>query len=545
MSGPERMEPKVGLPAPPWKGLRGGPVVVFRWANAPGWPVEYVSPNVQEMFGLAPEDLTTGKVPYASLVHPEELERVGHEVQEAVRLQLDHFEQAYFFVGAGGAIRHLYDYTVVLRNEAGEVTHFEGYVLDDTERQETQDALRNEEEDSRNLVSVAEVLAGDLTFSDLCFHALESLEQYSCLNRAVLFLQQGSEPYLVDVIAMVEPSSALRDRASMDLRSNPWNQAVFASSVPLVVPDISREPLCHGSELAEADIRSVIVIPMSLAGGRHAYIGLGNRATDLPVQDTPRLRRFLQRLGVLLATALDRVNSLIEREAMEEQLHHAHKMEAVGLLAGGVAHNFNNTLTVILGYTSMLLAEPNIDEATHSKLQAVFKAGESSAAAVRQLLEFSRKQKAHDPQAVDVGQVVESLEMMLRPLIGESLQLSVTTEPDLGAVFLEPGELEMILMNLAVNAKDAVKGQGHLQFRASSMVEAADGRKEYQVVLEVEDDGDGMPEEVRRRLFEPFLPRKRKAMALDLGLPRFTVWCNALAEVLKWKRSWARAHFFV
>lgn len=518
MRVPQRTEPKVELPSSPWKELRGGPVVVFRWGNAPGWPVEYVSPNVQALFGVTPEELISGKVSYASLVHPDDLERIGHEVQEAISLGLEHFEQAYYFVRTCGTIRHLYDYTVVLRNDAGEVTHFEGYVLDDSERQNAQDALREEEEDSRNLVAVAEVLAGDLTFSDLCFHALEVMKQYTSLNRAVLFLQQGSKSYLLDIVAMVQPSSALRNRSSWDLRSNPWNQAVWASSEPLVVPDISQEPLCHGSDLAEANMRSVIVIPMSITGGRHAYIGLGNRKDDLPVQDTPRLRRFLQRLGVLLATALDRVNTLMEREAMEEQLHHAHKMEAVGLLAGGVAHNFNNTLTVILGYTSMLLADNHFDEATRAKLQAVFKAGESSAAAVRQLLEFSRKQKSHDPQAVDVGQVVESLEMMLRPLIGESLQLSVTTESDLGTVFLEPGELEMILMNLAVNAKDAVKGSGHLQFRASTAVEVVDGRNECLVVLEVEDDGEGMPEDVRRRLFEPFFTTKDEGHGTGLGL---------------------------
>jgi PAS domain S-box-containing protein len=511
-------ESKVDLPSPPWKELRGGPVVVFRWANAPGWPVEYVSPNVQSMFGVTPEDLISGRVSYASLVHPDDLKRISHEVGEAVRLKLEHFEQAYFFVRACGTIRHLYDYTVILRNDAGAVTHFEGYVLDDTERQTAQDSLREEEEDSRNLVAIAEVLAGDLTFSNLCFHALESLKQYAFLQRASLYLQRGSKPYLVDVIASVHPSSALGNRTSIDLRSDQWNRAVWASSIPLVVPDIAQEPLCDNSVLTGANTRSVIVIPMSLAEGRHAYLALGNHVESQAVRDTPRLRRFLQRLGVLLATALDRVNTLIQRESMEEQLHQAHKMEAVGLLAGGVAHNFNNTLTVILGYTSMLLAEDKFEEPVRSRLQAVLKAGESSAAAVRQLLEFSRKQKAHDPQAVDVGQVLASLEMMLRPLIGESLQLSVTTEPGLGCVFLEPGELEMVLMNLAVNAKDAVHGKGHLQFRASSVVEAVDGHNEFLVVLEVEDDGDGMSEEVRRRLFEPFFTTKDERHGTGLGL---------------------------
>lgn len=103
-----------------WRSLRGGPVVVFRWRNEAGWPVDFVTPNVLKMFGYSAEDLKAGKVSFASLVHPKDLERVALEVTKAQALGLDNFEQAYHFVRADGEVRHLYDYTVVLRNEQGE-----------------------------------------------------------------------------------------------------------------------------------------------------------------------------------------------------------------------------------------------------------------------------------------------------------------------------------------------------------------------------------------------------------------------------------------
>jgi PAS domain S-box-containing protein len=502
-----------------WKSLRGGPVVVFRWRNEPGWPVEFVTPNVLEMFGHSAEDLLTGAVPYASLVHPDDLERLALEVHEAQVLGLQHFEQAYYFLRADGAVRHLYDYTLVLRDEQDKVTHFEGYVLDDTERQEAEQSLRDEEFDSRNLVQVAEVLAGDLTYQELCFHAFEAMRDYVEVHRASLFLQDGPEIYQLKRIAAINLSPRLAGRDLVDLRANPWYEKLMGSEVPAITLDVHQDPNCSGDDFAVADIHSLIAIPIRLSGGRCAHFSVANRRADPPLEDTPRLRRFLSRLGVLFATALERVATLMDQLTMAEQLHQAHKMEAVGLLAGGIAHNFNNALTVILGYSSMLLDDPDLSVEKRAKLDAIFNAGESSAAAVRQLLEFSRKQKSLDPQAIDVGQVLSGLELMLRPLIGEALRLELDIGDSLGAVFLEPGELEMILMNLAVNAKDASGPQGLLQIRVYLEGDEATRKGQAkQVVFEIEDNGSGMSEEVRRRLFEPFFTTKEVGRGTGLGL---------------------------
>lgn len=500
-----------------WRYLRGGPVVVFRWANTEGWPVEYVTPNVLEMFGHSAEDFLTGRVPYASVVHPDDLARVGQEVADAQAHGLDHFEQAYHFLRADGEIRHLYDYTVVLRDVAGAVTHFEGYVLDDTDRQSAEQALREEEEDSSRLVAIAEVLASDIDYQDLCSHALDAIQDYADLSRASLFLQEGEDPNLLRRMGAVQPSPGLASQEMFDIRDNPWYRRVLRSRSPEVCVDIHAEEACSGEDFARSDLRSLVVIPMRMTVGRMAYLSMGNPKDAAAVEDTPRLRRFLERLGVLLATSMDRVWTVHQREAMQRQLQHAHRMEAVGLLAGGVAHNFNNTLTVILGYSSMLLAEESLRENDKAKLRAVMNAGEGSAAAVRQLLEFSRKQKTHEPRLIEVQRVMETQELMLRPLLGEGMELEIDLGQDLGAIFLEPGELEMVLMNLAVNARDATDGEGifgiHVRYRPA----ASEGQQDT-VLFEASDNGSGMSEEVRRRLFEPFFTTKEEGHGTGLGL---------------------------
>lgn len=197
-------EPR-GPQAEAWRYLRGGPVVVFRWANVEGWPVEYVTPNVLEMFGHTAEDFLTGRVPYASVVHPDELERVGQEVMDAQEQGVDHFEQAYHFLRADGAVRHLYDYTVVHRDEHGHATHFEGYVLDDTARKSAEQALREEEEDSSRLVGIAETLASDIDYQELCSHALDAIKEYAGMSRASLFLQDAEDPHILRSMGSVTP----------------------------------------------------------------------------------------------------------------------------------------------------------------------------------------------------------------------------------------------------------------------------------------------------------------------------------------------------
>ena len=194
---------------------------------------------------------------------------------------------------------------------------------------------------------------------------------------------------------------------------------------------------------------------------------------------------------------------------MEEQLRQAQKMEAIGQLAGGVAHDFNNILTAILGNSEVLLS--SLDEKSPLRRQAeqIRKAGLRAASLTGQLLAFSRKQVLQ-PKVLDLNALVSNLSVMLQRLIGEDVELLVEFEPQLGSVRADPGQLEQVVLNLVVNARDAMPNGGQLSLRTANVP----GR----VLLEVADTGRGMDAETQARVFEPFFTTKRPGKGTGLGL---------------------------
>ena len=197
----------------------------------------------------------------------------------------------------------------------------------------------------------------------------------------------------------------------------------------------------------------------------------------------------------------------------EEQLRQAQKMEAIGRLAGGVAHDFNNLLTVILSYSTLLIDRLRPGERLREDLEEIRTAGLRAAALTQQLLAFSRKQVLQ-PRVVDLNQVTRGMQHMIERLIGEDVQLSVRLAPDLGKVKCDPGQIEHVIMNLAVNARDAMPAGGKLLIE-TSMVEDGAGR---QVMLAVTDTGEGMDAQTRLRVFEPFFTTKPQGKGTGLGL---------------------------
>ena len=235
--------------------------------------------------------------------------------------------------------------------------------------------------------------------------------------------------------------------------------------------------------------------------------------TDLSV-------RFIEteECSCALICALD----MTARKILEERLRQAGKMEAIGMLAGGIAHDFNNLLTIISGYSQLLLNA--VPDSERSSIEQILKASQRAAELTGQLLAFSRRQELQ-PQSLDVNRIVSGMSTMLRRLIGEHIELHLSLAPNLGAVHADPSQLDQVLMNLVVNASDAMSQGGKLVIETCNV----DLSEEYidrhlgvragrYVMIAVNDTGMGMDQKTKARVFDPFFTTKEKGRGTGLGL---------------------------
>src|SRR5205807_1997412 len=209
---------------------------------------------------------------------------------------------------------------------------------------------------------------------------------------------------------------------------------------------------------------------------------------------------------------------------LDEQFRQSQKMEAVGQLAGGIAHDFNNLLTAILGNTQLLLRDLPPSDAKRSDVEEIRRASERAASLTRQLLAYSRRQMLQ-PEVLDLNGVVAEMDRMLRRLIGEHITLVTVLAPELGRVRADPNQLEQVLVNLAVNARDAMPDGGKLTIETSNVELDASFAQAHlgsvpgsYAMVAVTDTGAGMDATVRAHLFEPFFTTKEVGKGTGLGL---------------------------
>lgn len=279
---------------------------------------------------------------------------------------------------------------------------------------------------------------------------------------------------------------------------------------------------------------SSLIVPPDREEENHLLADNADRPTT-SVLETTRRRKDGSRVEVsvlvspvIVGNELDAVyciyRDISDVKTAEEQVRQSQKMEAIGRLAGGLAHDLNNLLTVITGYSEMQMAASGPSDASRGYAAQIMQAAERATALTQQLLAFSRRQVLQ-PKAIDLNVVVSSLETLLRRLIGEDIEVVFTPAPDLGTVRADPGQLEQVIMNLAINARDAMPKGGRLTLQTSNAeLDEAYARHHVSVVpgryvlLTVSDSGVGMDEDTIPHIFEPFFTTKGLGKGTGLGL---------------------------
>ena len=325
-----------------------------------------------------------------------------------------------------------------------------------------------------------------------------------------------------DAVIVIKPSGAIVDlnAAAERLFGHSRDKAIGQELASLIVPADRSE--AHRKALQQYDPSR----PSTVVGQRIEVEAVRSDGLRLPIELS--VARVDDADGVLFwAWIRDLTERRMSEDALRQsdmQLRQSLKMEAIGRLAGGVAHDFNNVLTAIFGYADLLLDGFDANHPSRSDVLEIKKAAERAANLTRQLLAFSRKQVLQT-RPVDLNEVLHTMAPLLARLVGEDIQLEIAVDPALDVVHADPSQLDQVLMNLAANARDAMPDGGRLRIvTANEDVSAGQASQQDGVTpgryirLAVTDTGHGIPKDVLRQIFEPFFTTKEQGKRTGLGL---------------------------
>ncbi len=402
--------------------------------------------------------------------------------------------------------------------------------VDITEQRGIQEALRRKHQKELAIARCAAALGGtgslDLRLSLL----VEELQRVTEVSRVYIF-QNVDDPELGLCCSQTHESVAPGIRPELD---NPDLQMIpYSVGAPSLLPvmlqgrPFSRVVALMGDcpereFLAAQGILSLLIVPVMVDGGFWGYIGFDDclEETLWHEEDIAMLAVVAESIGVAVA----RIRAAEERERLQAQLDQSQKLESVGRLAGGVAHDFNNQLGVILGLAELALQRLDENHEVRGDLLEIHQAGRRGADLTRQLLAFASRQTI-EPRLLDLNETVEGLLKMLRRLLGEDVELVFRPGGEVGSVHMDPSQVDQILANLCANARDAIEGAGSLTIETQRAVidEAFCAHHAGHLpgdfaVLVVSDSGCGMSKEVLEHVFEPFFTTKGQGRGTGLGL---------------------------
>jgi PAS domain S-box-containing protein len=438
----------------------------------------------------------------------------------------DPLETVKEFVSTGGAVRFVQLIMTPLHNAMHQITGIQGIFWDITESRRAEARIRHLNQLLRAIRDIHSLMVKQRDarklLQDACAILVQARgyllvwigEAEAGSTRVIPVARAGSQVDYVDEITITTDEALTgQGPVGMSMRNRELrivnNVATDPSFEPWRKPAMARG---YGSVASFP-----LILGSSTVGALAVY-------ADRPGAFDPEEINLLNELAADLAYALRSIEDETERNLLQKQFIEAQKMEAIGRLAGGIAHDFNNLLTIIIGCSNFLLSDIPPDNPAHADAEQIKNAGTRAAALASKLLAFSRKQILR-PRVIDLNAAVQENSRLLRRVIGEDIDLVTFPAPDLGSVKADPTQIEQVIMNLAVNARDAMPDGGKLtletanvdldQSFVSSHSECTMGAF---VMLAIKDTGTGMDAETRAHLFEPFFTTKEEGKGTGLGL---------------------------
>jgi len=458
------------------------PDIIYRSRLAPTYGFDYISPAITDIIGYTPEEYYADPGLIFRVLHPDDrpwIESLVESFAQSPPSSVPPINTRW--IRKDGAVIWTEHRLTIVHDVENGIVAAEGIMRDITERVRAVEALRESEERFRQLVE----------------NLQDALILYDTKASKMLY----ANPYTAEILGVPLEKLLTHDSAEILRRFiHPEDRQRLRSA------------LAQSARARKEGKPGISNLEFRICRPDGQIRWLYQCSYPAQAKDAP---------SSLVYTIL---SDITERKRLEEQFRQSQKMEAVGRLAAGVAHEFNNLLTIIMGYVSLAAAELPAGGTVRQDFEQVRKAGEQATSLVRQLLAFSRRQ-ALQSRVLDLNEVVRHLEKMLQRLIGEDVELATALAPDLWQVKTDPGQIEQVLMNLVLNALDAMPRGGRVTLEtANAMLSKAYVRAHLKiqpgpyVMLAVSDTGVGMDRETQARIFEPFFTTKPVGEGTGLGL---------------------------
>jgi two-component system cell cycle sensor histidine kinase/response regulator CckA len=433
---------------------------------------DFVSEYVESMLGYTTEDWLSTPGFWLTIMHPDDQERMRIESIEAFE-KGEQQRSEFRLIAKEGHDVWVESHSAIIKDGAGKPIGLRGVTIDISERKQAEAALRAAEEKYRSIFE----------------NAVEGIFQATPEGRYV-----AANPAMARILGYGSVEEFLAERICF----NPENY---------VVPGV-RET-----------IKQILEDAGLVAGFECEVV----KKDGTRINTIQNVRAIHDDKGKLLHYE-GSIEDVTERKMLETQLRQSQKLEAVGMLAGGIAHDFNNLLTVIGGYSDLTLTKLRAEDPLRRHVTEISKASDRAAVLTRQLLAFSRKQVLQ-PKVLDLNSIVGEMEKLLRRLIGEDVKFRAVFSPEIGSVKADPGQIEQVIMNLAVNSRDAMPNGGTLTIETGNVVLDEEYARTHvtvppghYVLLAVSDSGCGMDSATQARIFEPFFTTKEQGKGTGLGL---------------------------